>query len=218
MQITPDLPLHTIAYIEAHFPLTPVPALSEIVLRKATPSSGIWRLAETEGAAFLAPYWTSWWGGGVALARWVLDHPARVAGKSLLDLGAGSGLVGIAAAKAGAARVLAVDVDRYAIAATRLNAAANGVEIAARVGDGLEGEAPDVGVVLVGDLFYEPALAARTSAFLERCVARGIAAYVGDPGRASLPRARLKLIAEYESADYADAENARGWGGVFEFG
>jgi predicted nicotinamide N-methyase len=211
-----DLPPQTLAHIAAHFPLTPVPAIPEIVLHKAAPSSGIWRLAEAEGADFLAPYWSSWWGGGVALARWVLDHPAPVAGKSVLDVGAGSGLVGIAAAKAGAARVLAVDVDRYAVAATRLNAAANGVEIEARCGDGLEGAAPDVDVVLVGDLFYEPALAARTSAFLERCIARGIAAYVGDPGRASLPRARLRLIAEYESADYADSENARGWGGVFE--
>ena len=206
-----------ISYIEASFPLAPVPAIPEIVLRKAQPNSGVWRLAEREGDAFLAPYWTSWWGGGVALARHVLDHREIVAGKRVLDLGAGSGLVGIAAAKAGAARVKAIDVDRYAVAATRMNAAANGVEIEARVGDRLEGAAPDVDVVLVGDLFYEPDLAARTSAFLERCVARGIAAYVGDPGRASLPCRRLKLIAEYESADYADAENARGWGGVFEF-
>jgi predicted nicotinamide N-methyase len=186
-------------------------------LHKAGPKSGIWRLAEIAGDEFLAPYWTSWWGGGVALARHILDHPELVAGRRVLDLGSGSGLVGIAAAKAGASGVICADIDPYAIAVTLMNATENEVELVAELGDPTEGDPPAVDVVLVGDLFYDPRLAARVTAFLDRCVARRMEVLVGDPGRAYLPHTRLHLIAEYESVDYAGGSSASARSTVFVF-
>lgn len=193
-----------IDYIRQNFPLTPVPSVPEIRVHKAGPESGIWRLADIESEELPTPYWTTWWGGGIALARHVLDHPETVGGQRVLDLGAGSGLVGIAAAKAGAKSVLALDIDRYAVAVTRMNAEANGVALTAIAEDALSGNPPDVDVVLVGDLFYEADLAARTTAYLHRCIAKGMRVLVGDPRRAFLPQARLQFIAEYESGDFAD--------------
>ena len=126
----------------------------------------------------------------------------------MLDLGAGGGIVAIAAMKAGARQATAVDVDPDAIDAIALNAEANGVTVAALCGDPLDGPAPAVDLVLVGDLFYEAALAARTTAFLDRCRQAGIGALIGDPGRAHLPRARLTPLAEYRLADFGDAPGA----------
>lgn len=171
------------------------------MLHKAGPKSGLWRLAEAD-EAFGNPYWAYHWGGGLALARYVLDHPEAVAGKRVLDLGAGSGLVGIAALKSGAASVLAADVDPYAMAALELNAAANGVCIETRLGDLTQSEPPEADVVLVGDLFYTEDLAMNVTRFLDRCLAKGIDVRVGDPWRAFLPRARLKLLKEYPGFDF----------------
>lgn len=182
-------------------------------MRKAGPASGLGRLAEAD-PAFGAPYWAHWWGGGLALARFLLDRPERVRGRSVLDLGTGSGLVAIAAAMAGAERVEAWDVDPYAVLACRLNAADNGVVVDARLGDPLGGEPPDAAVVLVGDLFYESALAGRVTAFLERCVGAGAEVLVGDPWRPHLPRERLRVLAEYEVREGAAEKPAA----VFAFG
>lgn len=174
------------------------------------------RLAEAD-PDFGSPYWARPWGGGLALARHVLDHPEVVADRKVLDLGAGSGLVAIAAALAGAEAVTAVDVDPYAIAATRLNAAANGVTIAVAQADLTAGEPPDVELVLVGDLFYEAALAIRVTAFLERCVAAGIEVAIGDPFRAFLPTGQLAMVAEYPVADFGDPDGAARAAAVFTF-
>lgn len=171
------------------------------MLHKAGPKSGLWRLAEAD-EAFGNPYWAYHWGGGLALARYVLDHPEAVAGKRVLDLGAGSGLVGIAALKSGAASVLAADVDPYAMAALELNAAANGVVIETRLGDLTQSEPPEADVVLVGDLFYTEDLAMNVTRFLDRCLAKGVDVRVGDPWRAFLPRARLRLLKEYPGFDF----------------
>jgi len=142
-----------------------------------------------------------------------------VTGRRVLDLGAGSGLVAIAAAKAGAHAVIASEVDPYAIAALRLNAAANGVAIEAALGDLTAGPPPAVDLVAVGDLFYDRDLAGRVTAFLDRCRAAGIEALIGDPWRAFLPRARLRLIAEYDVADFGRAESAATTpSAVFAFG
>lgn len=204
-------------FIRANFPLSPAPFVPEIVLHKAGPKSGLWRLAEAD-PAFGNPYWAYHWGGGLALARYVLDHPDVVTGKRVLDLGAGSGLVGIAAMKAGAASVLAVDVDPYAIVAMKLNAEANGVAIEARLGEMTKAEPPPVDVVLVGDLFYNEELARRVTGFLDRCLAQGISALVGDPWRASLPRGRLKLLEEYPGFDFgSSAESELQSNAVFAF-
>lgn len=177
--------------------------MPEIRLHKAQPSSGIGRLADLGGGEPAAPYWSTWWGGGIALARHVLDHAETVSGRRVLDLGTGSGLVAIAAHRAGAARVAAADVDRYAIAAARVNVAANGADVSLHLGDLTAEDPPPVDTVLVGDLFYEADLARRVTAFLDRCLAAGTSVLVGDPGRSHLPRPRLRLLAEYDGPEFA---------------
>jgi len=204
-------------FIRSSLPLAPVPSVPEIHLHKAGPKSGLSRLAETN-EEFGTPYWAYHWGGGLALARHVLDHPELVAGRAVLDLGAGSGLVAIAAAMSGARQVIAADVDRYAVEAMRMNAAANGVEISPLHGDLTSGALPEVDVVLVGDLFYEAELATRVAAFLDRCLAAGMETLVGDPWRAHLPRGRLTLLAEYPGGDFgASKEAAHAQNAVFAF-
>jgi len=190
-----------IEFIRANLPLAPVPGIPEIQLHKALPSSGLGRLAAWDELGFGSPYWAYYWAGGLALARYILDHPEIVAGRRVLDLGAGSGLVAIAAAKAGAKQVIAAEVDAYAVAALGLNAAHNKAAVSVEHGDLTADPPPDVDVVLVGDLFYERDLAGRVTAFLDRCLADGQRVLVGDPWRAWLPRARLRLLAQYEVAE-----------------
>jgi predicted nicotinamide N-methyase len=204
--ISTSAPPEIARFIQSNFPVAPVPSVPEIRLHKAGPKSGLWKLAEAD-EAFGNPYWAYHWGGGLALARHVLDHPGIVAGRAVLDLGAGSGIVGIAAAKAGASRVIAADIDRYAVVAMELNAAANGVAISPLLGDLLVGSPPDIDAVLVGDLFYEAELALRVTAFLDRCVTSGIEVLVGDPLRAFLPLERLDMLAEYPGGDFASSDH-----------
>lgn len=162
------------------------------------------------------PYWAWPWGGGLALACFLAERPEAVRGRRVLDLGAGGGLVAVAAAKAGAARVVAAEIDPLARIALALNAAANGVELEILADDLLEGPPPSgVDVVLVGDLFYAEALAARTAAFLDRCMLDGVDAWVGDVGRPAFPRARADPAAEHAVADVGLREDRRIPGGVF---
>jgi len=191
--------------------LVAVPSLPEIRLHIAHPASGLWRLADPDAEAGEAPppFWAYPWAGGAALARHFLDRPESVRGRSVLDLGAGSGIVGIAAAKAGASRVMAAEVDLYGIAALGLNAAANGVAITAIANDLTPDPPPRVDLVAVGDLFYERDLAERVTAFLDRCLAAGIDVLIGDPGRAWLPLKRLRLVAEYPVPDVGDIGSAK---------
>ncbi len=190
--------------LSARLSLATPALLPELRLYRAGPASGLGRLASGAGA----PFWAYPWAGGLALARYLLDHPETVAEKRVLDLGAGGGLGAIAAMKAGAREATAIDVDPDAIAAIALNAEANAVAVAALCGDPLDGPPLAVDLVLVGDLFYEASLAARATAFLDRCRLAGIGALVGDPWRAHLPRARLSLLAEYRLADFGDAPDA----------
>ncbi|CDX45890.1 Methyltransferase small [Mesorhizobium sp. ORS 3359] len=193
-------------FIKANLRLAPVPALPEIRLYQAHPGSGLRRLLEPddgdEGAAEpQPPYWAYAWAGGAVLARYVLDRPSIVAGKRVLDLGAGSGLVGIAAAKAGARAVIAAEMDRNGVVALRLNAEANGIAIEIRGEDVTGGQPPAVDLVLAGDVFYAQDVGQRVMPFLDRCLAAGIDVLVGDPGRAWLPRPRLCLLGEYQVPD-----------------
>ncbi|WFU04084.1 50S ribosomal protein L11 methyltransferase [Rhizobium sp. CB3171] len=203
-------------FISANLPILPVPSIPEISLHKAGPQSGLWRLAEQD-QEFGSPYWAHYWGGGLVLARYLLDRPDAVAGRRVLDLGAGSGIVGIAAAKAGAAEVIAADVDPYAVAAIGLNATINGVTILTVLTDLTKGEPPAADIVCVGDLFYEAALAERVTAFLDRCLARGIEVLIGDPWRAHLPHSRLRLLAEYVVSDFGATGAGSKPSGVFAF-
>jgi predicted nicotinamide N-methyase len=164
---------------------------------------------EAEAGASLAPlFWASAWAGGQAVSRYVLDHPDVVAGRRVLDLASGSGLVAIAAAVAGAATVTANDIDPYALAALTLNARANGVEVHGSCGDLLAGDGNGAEVVLAGDVFYSPSLADRMLGFVERVAARGARVLVGDPGRPYLPHGRLEVVASYRVSMMGPPEDA----------
>jgi predicted nicotinamide N-methyase len=154
------------------------------------------------------PFWAFAWAGGQALARHVMDEPVLVRGKRVIDLASGSGLVGLAAMKAGAASVLATDIDAFSLEAIRLNAVLNGIDLAVTGEDLLAGPAPDCDVILVGDLFYEKDLAGRVLSWLEQAEARGITALIGDPGRSYLPRERLTKLGEYRVQVARDLEDA----------
>jgi len=197
-------------FIQSNTRIAPVPSLPEIRLHTAHEATGLWRLGALadRDADPPPPYWAFPWAGGLALARHILNRPTTVAGRRVLDLGAGSGLVAIAAALAGASPVSAADVDPYAVAAIGLNAAANGVAVGAIADDLTAGPPPAVDLVLAADVFYELDLARRMTAFLDRCLAAGIEVLIGDPGRVYLPRARLRLIAEYRVPDVGDVEGA----------
>jgi predicted nicotinamide N-methyase len=175
--------------------LGPVPQVAEIRLHLADDVIGLWQRAEDEFTADQPPpFWAFAWPGGQALARYVLDHPGLVAGRNVLDLGSGSGLVAIAAAKAGAATVIASEVDSLAVAAIGLNARANGVPAPVIVGDVLDGDGAGADVVLAGDVWYSRPLAERVLGFLDRAVARGASVLAGDIGRAFLPRDRFRVL------------------------
>jgi predicted nicotinamide N-methyase len=187
------------AFVRAHTSVAGSPFLPEIRLHVAADAFALWERTEEElgGGVGAPPFWAFPWAGGQALARYVLDHPALVRGRTVLDLAAGSGLVAVAAALAGAATVVANEIDPYAAAAIALNARLNDVKLDVRVGDLLDGDA-GTEVVLAGDVFYSRQMAERMLGYLERARSAGAVALVGDPGRAYLPRERLIQVAAYE--------------------
>jgi predicted nicotinamide N-methyase len=188
------------SFILRHTRLQRPPHTPEIELHLAAEIEPIWR--ETEEALQRTgvdpPFWAFAWAGGQALARYVLDHPDEVSGRRVLDFATGSGLVAIAAMKAGATSALASDIDPFCEAAVALNAEANGVEVAFTIRDLLEDDAPDVDVILAGDICYEWPLASRVREWLEAAHHRGVRVLLGDPGRAYLPREGLLRLAHYE--------------------
>lgn len=188
------------AFIAANTRVQPVPHAPEISLWLADEVTPIWRLTEEElGAMGLPPpFWAFAWAGGQALARWVLDHPQEVAGRRVLDFAAGSGLVGIAAARAGAAHVLCADIDPFCGAAVAANTALNGVVADFTATDLLAAPPPEVDVILAGDVCYEQPMAGDVLAWLAVARARGTRVLIGDPQRTYFPREGLDLLAEYE--------------------
>jgi predicted nicotinamide N-methyase len=205
------IPDHT-AFIRANTRLRPVPLVPEISLHLADEAVPLWQKTEEELAAIglPPPFWAFAWAGGQALARYVLDHPEVVAGQRVLDLGAGSGLVSIAAAMAGGAPVVAADIETFSECAIALNAEANGVHVEVLIADLLDNpaqRAPRADVILVGDLFYEQTTAQRALAFLSRNLAMGTRVLVGDPGRAYLPKDRLRKLADYAVPVTRDLED-----------
>ncbi len=183
--------------------LRPVALVPEIRLYQASEPIGVWRRTElaTGRTDLDPPFWAFAWAGGQALARYLLDHPETVQGRHVIDVASGSGLVAIAAARAGAAAVTAYDIDPLAAAAITINAGANGVAVLAVCADVLDTDAPaspDIDVILVADAFYERDLAGRVMLFLERGHARGADVLAGDFGRAYLPRDRLRALAAYD--------------------
>ena len=180
------------------------PLVGEVTLLLADDIHRTWSRTDEEAP----PFWAFAWAGGQALARHVLDHPELVAGRRVLDLASGSGIVAIAAALAGAAHVVASDSDARARIATLRNAALNGVTLDV-VGDLVEDEADadlDVDVVLAGDVFYEQPMARLMLEFLDEAAGVGVEVLVGDPGREYLPRRRVTPLATYDVPGTADLE------------
>ncbi|GAA4829195.1 methyltransferase [Actinomycetospora corticicola] len=179
------------------------PLVPEVTLLLADDIHRTW--SETDEAA--PPFWAFAWAGGQALSRFVLDRPELVVGKKVLDLASGSGIVGLAALRAGAASVVASDHDARARVATARNAALNGLTVDV-VGDLMTGEGPelDVDVILAGDVFYEQPMARLMLEFLDEATGVGIEVYVGDPGREYLPRRRVEALANYDVPDTTDLE------------
>ena len=191
------------AFIRANTAIHPVPHAPEIRLLLADEAMDLWQKTEEDlqTMGLPPPFWAFAWAGGQALARYILDHPDIVAGRRVLDFATGSGLVAIAAAKAGAARVIASDIDAFACAATDLNAALNNVCISTTGADVLnDGPPDDIDVVLTGDVFYEAPMAQRVLTWLEIARARGRDVLIGDPGRTYLPKDRMTQIAVYDVA------------------
>jgi len=187
------------AFILANTRLQRVPHAPEISLWLADEVTPIWRLTEEElGEMGLPPpFWAFAWAGGQGLARWLLDNPAEVAGKRVLDLAAGSGLVGVAAMQAGAAAVLCADIDPFGGAAVALNAAVNGVALDFTATDLLDVAPPEIDVVCAGDVFYEQPMAGRVLAWLTEAAGQGTRVLVGDPLRTYFPKSGFDLLAEY---------------------
>jgi predicted nicotinamide N-methyase len=188
-----------VAFILAETRLRPVPHAPEIALHVADEATELWQKTEDElGKIGLPPpFWAFAWAGGQALARYILDHPETVRGRRVLDFASGSGLVAIAAMKAGAADVTACDIDLFAIAAIGVNAEANGVAVIPLQAD-IVGLDEGWDTVLAGDICYEQDLAARVTDWLLALSRRGATVLIGDPGRSYLPKDRLESLAVYE--------------------
>jgi predicted nicotinamide N-methyase len=198
------------AFIRANTSVMSPPLVPEISLHLAHEAVPLWQKTEEElGELGLPPpFWAFAWAGGQALARHVLDNPALVGAKRVIDLASGSGLVGLAAMKAGAVSVLAADIDGFSLEAIRLNAALNDERMEVTGEDLLGAPAPACDVILVGDLFYEKGLAERVFSWLEEAEGRGILTLIGDPGRSYLPRDRLTKLGEYKVEVTRDLEDA----------
>jgi predicted nicotinamide N-methyase len=187
------------AFILAQTRLVATPLAPEIRLRLADEATELWKKTEDElGRIGLPPpFWAFAWAGGQALARYVLDHPELVAGRRVLDFAAGSGLVAIAAAKAGASVVEASEIDPFAAAAIALNAAQNDVSLIVRPVD-LVGSDDGWDVVLAGDVSYQRDMAESATRWLAALARRGATVLIGDPWRSYLARDLLEPTATYD--------------------
>lgn len=196
-------------FIRANTAIAAPPLVPEIELHLASEVTPLWQATEAtlRREQLPPPYWAFAWAGGQALARYLLDHPEVVRGGDVLDLGAGSGLVAIAAMKAGARRVTAAEIDDFAAAAIKLNAERNRVAVAVEIADKVGQVAAPWEIVLVGDMCYERPLAERLVEWLRMLAARGVAVLLGDPGRAYLPKTGLSALARYRVPTPLDLED-----------
>lgn len=197
------------AFIQEHTELHEPPLVPEVRLYLADEDAPIWRFTEEQLAerGLPPPFWAFAWAGGQALSRYILDNPEIVAGQSVLDFGSGSGLIAIAAMKAGARAALAADIDLFACAACDLNAPANNVRVASTAQNLVGVLDQDWGTVLVGDMCYEQPLAGDVETWLRALSARGTNIYIGDPGRTYLPKDRLEKITSYAVKTQRDLED-----------
>jgi predicted nicotinamide N-methyase len=203
------------AFVLRHTRLREVPALEEIRLHLADEVLPLWRAVgiATDDPDPALPYWAFAWAGGLAIGRYLREHPAVVAGRRVFDFASGSGLCAIAAMQAGAVGATGADIDQFAAAAIELNARSNGRRITVVHRDVLEEEPPDVDVILAGDCWYDARLAERVLPWLLRGRDRGLDILVGDPGRRYLPTTDLVELATYEvrtTTELEDLERKQG--------
>jgi predicted nicotinamide N-methyase len=207
-------PANLRAFVRRQTRLVPVADLPRIRLHLADDVTTVWQragalLGETDASL---PYWAFAWSGGLAVARYLMDHPDEVAGRRVLDVASGSGLCAIAALQAGAASVHAIDIDPLSAAAVAVNGRANGVRIGFTLGDATT-ISPSAGdVILAGDICYEEGMAARLLAWLRSAASDGARVLLGDPGRTYLPDGltrvatyRVRSSREIEEADTKEA-------------
>jgi len=204
------------AFVLRHTTLGPVPGVDGIRLHLGAEVLPLWHAVqvETGDPDAALPYWAFAWGGGLALARYLADHPEAVSGRRIVDVASGSGLCAIAAMHAGASDATAIDVDTFSVAAIALNARANGVRVTAIRRDVLDEGPPDADVLLAADCWYEAGLAARVTPWLMRARDHGLDVLVGDPGRRYLPTADLEEIACYEvrtTTELEDLDRKQAW-------
>lgn len=192
-------PADPAAFIRHHTVVAPTPFVPELRLHQATRITPLWEATEAwlDRHGVPPPFWAFPWAGGQALARYLLDHPDLVRGRTVVDFASGSGLVALAAARAGAARVTAVEIDPFAIAAIRLNAALNGLAVETLCADRVGQPLPGTEVLLAGDICYERPLAERVAAWFRQVAATGTLVLLGDPGRAYLPRGGMEKLATH---------------------
>jgi len=197
------------AFVLRHTRLRPVAGLVEVRLHLTDDVLAVWRAVqvETDDPDASLPYWAVAWGGGLAIGRYLREHPEVVAGRRVFDLASGSGICAIAAKRAGAATASSNDIDAFALAAIRLNAHANACRVNVIGRDVLDEPPPDAEVILAGDCWYEAPLARRVLPWLQRARDRGIDVLVGDPGRAHLPVAELVELAAYEVRTTSELED-----------
>jgi predicted nicotinamide N-methyase len=197
------------AFVIRNTTLRPVPALEAIRLHLADDALTLWHAAQVETAdpETPLPYWAFAWAGGLAIGRYLGEHPETVRGLRVLDLASGSGLCAIAAMLAGAAHAAAADIDPFAAAAIAVNANVNGVRVAVVRRDLLDEEPPDVDVILAGDCWYDATLAERVLPWLRGAADRGIRVLVGDRGRRYLPTDALDEIAAYDVRTTTDLDD-----------
>jgi predicted nicotinamide N-methyase len=197
------------AFILRHTRLRAIPGIDDIRLHLADEVLPLWHALQVETGDPDAPlpYWAFAWGGGLAIARYLRDHPQSVEGRRVFDLATGSGLCAIAALRAGASDATGADIDTYAVAAVEVNARANGGRVAVVRRDVLDEEPPDVDVILAGDCWYEARLAERVLPWLRRAQERGIHVMVGDPGRRYLPTDELLEVAAYDVRTTTELED-----------
>jgi predicted nicotinamide N-methyase len=208
-------PADPVEFVLANTIVAAPPLVPEIRLHLASEITPLWHATEATlaQAQLPPPYWAFAWAGGQALARHILDHPELVRGRSVLDFGAGSGFVAIAAAISGA-RVTAAEIDPFAAAAIALNAALNKVEIAIERTDVIGREPAPWQAVLAGDMCYERPLAERLTRWLRVLTARGVSVLLGDPGRAYLPSEGLEALARYQVPTTLELEDRTSREGV----
>jgi predicted nicotinamide N-methyase len=197
------------AFVLRHTHLRPVPGLEEVRLYLADEVLPLAHAVqiETNDPDPALPYWAFAWAGGLAIGRYLREHPEAVEGRRVFDLASGSGLCAIASMHAGAAAATGADIDAFAAAAIKLNARANGHRVSVVSRDVLDEGPPDVDVVLAGDCWYEAGLARRVLPWLQRARDRGIEVLIGDPGRRYLPTEKLTEIASYEVRTTTELED-----------